>query len=87
MRRLSLLLVCVSVVAQTQIVKAELFGPATFEDCILENMKGVTSDFAARAIQSACREKFPAKLPKCTSIKDSAERFKAERRRECIKPE
>jgi hypothetical protein len=34
-------------------------GPSSYEDCILESMRGVTSDEAARAIQFACREKFP----------------------------
>jgi hypothetical protein len=38
---------------------AELFGPNNYEECILENMKGVTSDQAAHAIRNACREKFP----------------------------
>jgi len=32
---------------------------ATYEDCILENMKGVESDAAALLIQRACRSKFP----------------------------
>lgn len=35
------------------------FGPKTYEDCILQGMKGVTSDVAARTIQAACSEKFP----------------------------
>lgn len=35
-----------------------LFGPRTLEDCILENMKGVTSDDAAKQIQFACYTKF-----------------------------
>ena len=35
-----------------------LFGPRTLEDCILENMKGVTSDDAAKQIQFACYSKF-----------------------------
>ena len=37
------------------------FGPSNYEECILENMKGVTSDKAARAIERACRAKFPHK--------------------------
>lgn len=36
-----------------------LFGPKNFEDCVLGNMKGVSSDTAAGAIRSACRKKFP----------------------------
>ena len=30
----------------------------TYEDCILENMKGVSSDVAATAIREACESKF-----------------------------
>lgn len=36
-------------------------GPGNYEECILDSMKGVTSDLAARAIISSCRNKFPAK--------------------------
>lgn len=32
---------------------------ATYEDCIIESMKGVTSNLAARLIRDACRSKFP----------------------------
>lgn len=35
-----------------------LFGPKTYEECILQNMKGVTSDSAATQIQVACAVKF-----------------------------
>ena len=35
------------------------FGPKDYNECILDRMKGVTSDVAARAIAAACREKFP----------------------------
>ena len=44
-----------------------LFGPRSLEDCILENMKGVTSDDAALQIRVACMKKFPVDKPKkCT---------------------
>lgn len=36
---------------------ADLFGSESYEDCILENMKGIESDRAARAVQSACLTK------------------------------
>ena len=32
----------------------------TAEDCIIDGMKGVQSDLAARAVVGACREKYPA---------------------------
>lgn len=38
---------------------AGLFGPKNYEECILDNMKGITSNQAARLINKACREKFP----------------------------
>jgi hypothetical protein len=41
---------------------AGFFGPNNYEECVLDNMKGVTSDQAARAIQQACREKFPVQV-------------------------
>ena len=28
---------------------ADIFGPSSFDDCVLDSMKGVTSDIAARA--------------------------------------
>lgn len=47
-----------------QISEARWFGPSTYEDCILESMKGVTNDIAAKAIEKACRKKFPYKRAK-----------------------
>ena len=38
-----------------------LFGPSDYDDCVLQSMKGVNSDLAARAIAKSCREKFPKK--------------------------
>lgn len=35
------------------------FGPNNYDDCILENMKGVTQIQAIHAVTSACRSKFP----------------------------
>ena len=36
-------------------------GQSNYDECILESMKGVTSDVAARLIARSCREKFPEK--------------------------
>ncbi len=33
-------------------------GPNSYEECILKNMKGITSDVAAKEIASACDDKF-----------------------------
>ena len=40
---------------------AGLFGPSDYDECILDSLKGVTSDTAARAIETSCRAKFPFK--------------------------
>lgn len=42
-----------------QISTAGIFGPKDYDECILQSMKGVTSDVAARLIWKSCREKFP----------------------------
>jgi hypothetical protein len=39
--------------------KAGWFGPSDYDECILESMKGVTSDDAASHIARSCRRKFP----------------------------
>jgi hypothetical protein len=44
------------------------FGPSNYEECILENMKGVASDKAVREIKRACRVKFPYKPAKKRNI-------------------
>lgn len=38
---------------------AGIFGPSTYEDCLLEGMKGVTQSNAAFWVEKACRSKFP----------------------------
>ncbi len=40
---------------------AQIWGARNYEDCILREMKGVKSDYAAKAIIQACSEKFPSK--------------------------
>lgn len=47
---------------------AGFFGPSNFDECILDNMKGVTSDLAARAIYRSCLEKFPKTAEVCTDF-------------------
>lgn len=37
------------------------FGPKNYEDCVLDNMKGVESDKAAILISKSCHLKFPEK--------------------------
>ena len=40
------------------ILSACKYGPQNYDDCILENMKGVTNDTAAKLILNSCDEKF-----------------------------
>lgn len=42
-----------------QIAYPQMFGRGSYEDCITDSMKGVTSDVAATAIVGACKAKFP----------------------------
>lgn len=40
-----------------------LLGPGDYDECILDSMKGVNSNVAARAVMLSCRAKFPEKRP------------------------
>lgn len=46
-----------------QFAYPQMFGRGSYEDCITDSMKGVTSDVAATAIIGACRAKFPEASP------------------------
>ncbi len=50
------------------------FGPSNYEECILKNMKGVTSDKAVLEIRRACRAKFPEKPIKKPKLRDVPEK-------------
>lgn len=39
------------------------FGPSNYDECVLESMKGVTSDLAARLIVISCQNKFLEQIP------------------------
>ena len=52
----------------TQATAWNPFGPKSFEDCLLNNMKGVTSDQAANAVIAACKIKFPTQEKNSTSV-------------------
>jgi len=38
-------------------------GPQNYNDCILENLRGVSNDQVARQVARACRSKFPMRGP------------------------
>ena len=46
-------------VLNASVVQAGIFGGNNYDECIVESMKGVKSDVAARSIIRSCREKFP----------------------------
>lgn len=52
----------------------QVFGPKDYDDCILQNMKGVNSDLGAKQIAHSCRVKFvdkPKAIHKERSLKFS----------------
>lgn len=42
--------------------RADEFRPSTYDECILETLKGVSSDVAANAIIESCRNQFPVQV-------------------------
>jgi hypothetical protein len=44
-------------------VQADVSEFASYDECILESLKGVSSDVAANAIIASCRSKFPESAP------------------------
>ncbi len=57
--RLSILLFSLAVLLLTAPGHAEVSDYSTYDECILESLKGVSSDVAANAIIASCRNKFP----------------------------
>lgn len=47
------------------------FGPNNYDECILENMKGVTIVQAVLAIKNSCRAKFPQACHEWEKSRDS----------------
>ena len=44
------------------------FKQETYDECLINGLKGTTSDVAAIAIKNACAEKFPSKTKKVISL-------------------
>lgn len=63
MKRLA---VAIWLLAGCRAAAAGLLGPTNYEECILQNMKGVGSDMAARAIAAACAKQFAPKQEAAT---------------------
>ena len=70
MKSLLLFLICLFARGSAH---AGWFGPNNYEDCILENIKGVTQTQAIGTIKNACRSKFPQD---CYAWKKSMSRYK-----------
>jgi len=48
------------------VVHGDVSEYSSYDECILESLKGVSSDVAANAIIASCRNKFPAVAPVAT---------------------
>ena len=58
----------VAIILTPSYVFAGWFGPSTYEECVLENIKEIKNDTAAKLLAKVCREKFPEKIsPKLNS--------------------
>lgn len=53
---MSIFVLCLVVINSSY---AGWFGPSNYDECILDGMKGVNSDVAAKLVAQACRKKFP----------------------------
>jgi hypothetical protein len=56
------LILCLSLFFPNLVIAGWFGGPNDYNSCILESMRGVTSDVAARMIRNACKDKFPVKI-------------------------
>jgi L-cysteine desulfidase len=54
-------LVLLLLMVSTSVFAWSLFGPKNYDECVLENMKGVSTDTAARLVANSCHEKFKEK--------------------------
>ena len=47
----------------SSLATAALFGPKTYDECILDNMGKATTELAAKAIKESCERKFQDSAP------------------------
>jgi hypothetical protein len=60
MKRISLATCCAALCGTAS---AGLLGPSTYDECVLEHLKGVSSDVGARMVAAACARQFPQPKP------------------------
>ena len=65
------ILVIVCSLAPT-VVHGEVSDYSSYDECILESLKGVSSDVAANAIIASCRSKFPEAAPAAAELSESS---------------
>lgn len=70
MKNIRFILILFLISSIPSLVLAEWFGPSDYDECILESMKGVTSDRAAILIERSCRKKFPKEPEKKPKLRD-----------------
>lgn len=62
----SILWTCMPLSASAEMfkdLKAKLFGPSSYDECILQSMRNVTNEAAANAVQKSCARLFSASAP------------------------
>lgn len=59
--------------------RSALFGPSNYNECIVDAMKGVTSDVAASAIKQSCRDKHSNSLSSRDITKNVREKIEVVR--------
>lgn len=67
----ALSLFCLGMMVPSETSAQGFFGPKDYDDCILQNMRGVTSDTAAGLVHRSCLAKFPKEEPKIQNNLDS----------------
>ncbi len=58
LKSIALIITTVFLVSTSSTVTAGWLSPGDYDECILESMKGVTSNLAAAHIAKSCRKKF-----------------------------
>ena len=66
--RETLLLFCFTFLFSSIAFAGWFGGPSDYDECILESMKGVTSDVAARLVRQSCQKKFPKETSEFKSM-------------------